>query len=89
MRMLRATAVTHGLPLVTTRGPHSDADFVHGHNVLLCNPKDPRELGTSMMQLLSSPDLCAKLSKGARKLYEERFLWERVVEQTLKAFGGC
>ena len=82
-----ATAVSHGLPLITTQGRFSDADFVAGVNVLFCPPRDAPSLAAAMTRLLSSPGLCAALSRGAQKLHDERFSWDRIVGQTLEAYG--
>ena len=84
-----ATALAHGLPLITTRGPFSDPEFVDGKNVLFCPPKDANALAMAIERLLSSQESRGKLSEGARELYEERFSWDRVVEQTLKVYAGA
>lgn len=82
-----AAALAHGLPMVTTRGPFSDADFVDGENVLLCEPKDPRDLASVIRQLLSSKELWTRVSEGARKLYLRRYSWDVVVQRILKVYG--
>ena len=79
-----AVAVSHGLPIVTTRGEFLEAPFLDGHNVRLCPPKDSGALATAIGELISSPATRQKLARGAREFAESHFSWERVIESTLE-----
>lgn len=81
-----AAAVTHGLPVVTTRGDTVEGPFRDGENVLLCPPKDPPALALAVERLILDQTLRARLQVGALRLAEECFSWDRVIDQTLAFF---
>jgi len=80
-----AAAAAHGLPLVATRAPTSEAAFRHGDNGLLVPPGDPDALADALESLIDSPALRARLAAGARALAVEHFDWDRAVARTLAA----
>jgi len=80
-----AGASAHGLPIITTQGTVTEPMFIHKTNVFLCSPKDPAALAQAMETLLASPELCERLSMGARDLAQEWFSWEKAVERTIGA----
>lgn len=80
-----ASMVAHGLPIIVTRGPLMDKAFVHGDNVLTCEPKDYQAVANLLLDLMDRPDLRAHLRTGALKLANEWFSWETATERTLTA----
>jgi glycosyltransferase involved in cell wall biosynthesis len=80
-----ASMVAHGLPIIVTRGPLMDKAFVHGDNVLTCEPKDHQAVANLLLDLMDRPDLRAHLRTGALKLANEWFSWETATERTLTA----
>ena len=80
-----ASMVAHGLPIIVTRGPQMDKAFVHGENVLTCEPKDHRSLTNLLLDVMDRADLRERLCLGALKLADEWFSWEKATERTLTA----
>src|SRR5262249_1266448 len=83
-----AAAVTHGLPVVTTRGDSVEAPFRDGVNVMLCPPKDPAALATALEKMAPDEGLRGRIRGGALRLAGECFSWDRVIERTLHVFNG-
>lgn len=78
-----ASMVAHGLPIVVTRGPMMDKAFVHGENVLTCEPRDHQGVAGLLLEVMNRPDLRERLQIGARKLADEWFSWDTAMEKTL------
>jgi len=83
-----AVAASHGLPIVTTRGKSLEAPFVDGENVRLCPPNDSVALAATIAELIRSPETRKRLAAGARKLAENCFSWDRVIESTLEVLNA-
>jgi polysaccharide biosynthesis protein PslF len=83
-----AVAASHGLPIVTTRGKSLEAPFFDGENVRLCPPNDSVALAAAIAELIRSPETRKRLAAGARKMAENCFSWDRVIESTLEAFNA-
>ncbi|MCC2641103.1 MAG: putative Glycosyl transferase, group 1 [Nitrospira sp.] len=80
-----ASIVAHGLPIIVTRGPMMDRAFVHGENVLTCEPKDPQAIANLLLEVMNRADLRERLRAGALKLADEWFSWDSAMERTLAA----
>ena len=80
-----ASMVSHGLPIIVTRGPLMDKAFVHGENVLTCEPKDHQGVANLLQHVMDHPDLRERLRTGALKLAAEWFSWDTATEKTLTA----
>ncbi len=80
-----ASMVAHGLPIIVTRGPLMDKAFVHGENVLTCEPKDHPAVTKLLLEVMDRADLRERLRSGAIKLAAEWFSWETATEKTLTA----
>jgi len=80
-----ASMVAHGLPIIVTRGPLMDKAFVHGENVLTCEPKDHLAVTRLLLEVMDRADLRERLRSGAVKLAAEWFSWETATEKTLAA----
>lgn len=80
-----ASMVAHGLPIIVTRGPLMDKAFVHGENVLTCEPKDPEGVANLLLDVMDRADLRHRLRAGALTLAAEWFSWEKATEKTLTA----
>jgi glycosyltransferase involved in cell wall biosynthesis len=82
-----AVAVTHGLPVISTRGRSVEEAFVEGENVRLCPPGDVAALAKAMLETAESPALRHHLSQGARNLAQTWFSAERIMHSTMRALG--
>ncbi|MBA2486312.1 MAG: glycosyltransferase family 4 protein [Nitrospira sp.] len=78
-----ASMVAHGLPIIVTRGPMMDKAFVHGENVLTCEPKDPQEVSNLLLEVMNRTDLRERLRVGALKFADEWFSWDAAMKKTL------
>ncbi len=81
-----ATIAAHGLPIIATRGPLLDSPFIHGRNILLCEPKDDQAIAQHIVRVMDDPTLRASLKTGVMQLAQEWFSWETAIARTLAAF---
>ena len=78
---LAAEAMASGLPVVCTR--HGTSAFAKdGETALLVEPLTAPALGAQLQRLRNEPDLCRKLTGGARRMIEQ-FAWEPYAQQLL------
>ena len=80
-----SSMAAHALPMIVTRGPVLDLPFVHGENVLLCEPNDVKEVARLIMQLIDQPILRDSLRGGIERFAREWFAWDNAVARTLAA----
>lgn len=80
-----ATAVTHGLPMITTTGPELEEPFVEGENVCLCPPEDPEAMAEVMLRVVKDAELRRRLHQGSLDFAEEWFSWKNATRRTLAA----
>jgi glycosyltransferase involved in cell wall biosynthesis len=81
----------HGLPLVTTTPAPADAPedwpvFKHGENALLAPPGDADALAELVAELEASPELRARLKKGALRS-RTFFSWKSIAFQHLSVYA--
>jgi glycosyltransferase involved in cell wall biosynthesis len=81
-----SSIAAHGLPIIATRGPLLDSAFVHGHNILLSEPRDEHAIADYILQLMDNPSLVAGLKAGVRQLAEDYFSWDKAIDRTLATF---
>jgi glycosyltransferase involved in cell wall biosynthesis len=79
-----AVAAAHGLPIITTKGEALESPFVHGRNVFLCPPCDPKSLAAAIESIMNDQGLRQRLREGALALATEWFSWDKVVERTIQ-----
>ena len=80
------TAMTFGLPIVSTRKKFASV-FVHRENILLVPPADPVALADAVEELISKKDLREHLSANARGS-SKQFGWEKIGHATEALYGG-
>ena len=78
-----SAAASHGLPILSTRAEYVEPAFVHEENVFLCPPKDPAAMAAAIERLADDAGLRLRLREGVRRMAQEWFSWERVIERTL------
>lgn len=78
-------AMACGAPVVSTRsGPLAGpARFP-----VLLAAADPEALAEAIVQVLSQPAIAAERALAARRVVEERYSWERVVDDLEEAYGA-
>ena len=60
----------------------------NGVNGFLVKPKDPTSLASALEILISDGKLRRKMGEEGRKIVEDRFGEETVIEQTLEVYEG-
>ena len=83
-RLSFMTAMSHGLPVLTTVGHAGSEDLGlrHGENVLLVDAADsPDRMAAALDELFSSEEMMVRLSAGART-WSSGFQWGSVVTAT-------
>lgn len=89
-------ALAHGLPVISTRGAATDADwFVEEENVLFLESPDPAALAELILRILQDSQLRERLREGARRSYRAHFSWDVIargqldlMEQVLRCRPG-
>ncbi len=79
-------AAACGRPVVTTDMPGCREIVRHNENGLLVPPKNAVALADALQQLLENPDLRWKMGSRGRKIVEQEFAQEFVIEQTLALY---
>ena len=70
-----------GLPAIVSDIPGNCAVVTHGLNGLVVPAGDVQALAEAMLLLHRSPEMRARLGRGAREIIESRFTISRVAEQ--------
>jgi len=92
-------ALTHGMPIVTTRPQVALTQLVHGKNVWLVpvgdvakppgrrcgEATDPKAIAEALALLADDPKLRQTLGDGAREL-SEQFGWQRIAARTMEVY---
>jgi polysaccharide biosynthesis protein PslF len=95
-------ALSHGLPIVTTKGPGTvalssvpnitaDADLpslADGDNVLLVPPDDPTSIARAVIRLTANPALRQRLSSRTRVLAQQ-FGWDSIARRTAQVYQSA
>lgn len=81
------SVLSHGVPIVTTKGDNTPEKLIDHENIILVNTKSPVKLADAIEELIKYPELRKKLGNSARKLYEERYSWNNIASDTLKVYG--
>ena len=81
------SAAAHGIPLVATRGEHTEAAFRDRENVLFSRPLDPAALAEAVKTVMDDGELRERLARGAQALAEQWFSWDKAIDQTIATFA--
>jgi len=77
-------ASAYGLPIVSTDTGGVSTYVVNGASGVLLPPDaTPAQYASVMAEILSSPDVYARLSRGARREFETRLNWDAGVQTLL------
>jgi glycosyltransferase involved in cell wall biosynthesis len=75
-----------GKPIVTTRLDAICQIVKNGENGLVINPENIEELAQALTYLLKNPDQAQKMGLCGRKLVEEKFDWDLLMEKETKLY---
>jgi glycosyltransferase involved in cell wall biosynthesis len=79
-------ALAHGLSIVSTQ-PRAPIDtLVDGDNILLVPADDPLATADAVERLASTPELRARLSRGALQL-AQAFTWNSIASKTAQVYA--
>jgi glycosyltransferase involved in cell wall biosynthesis len=84
-RCLLEAAAT-GRPIISTNVPGCREVVTPGVNGILVRPRDAADLAQALAKMLREESLCT-MGAASRRIAEERFSIESVVEQTLNIYG--
>lgn len=79
-------AMAASKPIVATRISAIPEIVVDGETGLLVPPRDPQALAEAVLKLIANPDLAFNLGRCGRRLLEQRFTVEKMVEDTLRLY---
>lgn len=80
-------AMARGCPVIASDAASLPEIVTPEVNGLLVPPNRPEAIREAILRLQGDPDLWARLSEGARRTVEERFIWDRVAERCLEAYA--
>jgi glycosyltransferase involved in cell wall biosynthesis len=83
-----SAAAAHGLPIVATRSFLYERPFSHRENVFFCPPKDPALMAAAIETLMDDPALRATLRRGALKIADAWFSWDKATSRILETLMG-
>ncbi|MGQ9630206.1 MAG: glycosyltransferase family 4 protein [bacterium] len=81
------SVLAHGLATITTRGEVLPEGLEDGENVLLARPNDPGDLLRQMERLAQNEELRARLGRGAERLLEEHYSWDRINSEMMRVYS--
>lgn len=76
-------ALVHGCPIISTQPVIPLPEVRPGENIWLVPPDAPEALAEAVLELRASPELRARLGKGAAALSAE-FAWDKIAARTLE-----
>lgn len=79
-------AAACGRPIVATDVPGCREIVRHNENGLLVPPKNAVALADALQLLIESPDMLAQMGARGRKIVEQEFAQELIIEQTLALY---
>ena len=78
-------AITHGLPVITTRAQNAPSALEHGENVWLVPPGDSDALAGAIRRLLDAEPERHSIGEGAKRL-SEQFSWDRSLTEWVRLY---
>ncbi|MFQ5592278.1 MAG: glycosyltransferase family 4 protein [Phycisphaerae bacterium] len=79
-------AYRHGLPCVASRVSGHPEVVADGSSGFLVDRDDPSQMARRCVQILTDPDLQARMGAAARAIVDERFTLERQMSEYLKLY---
>lgn len=80
------SALSHGLPIVTTHLNNTPDKLIDHNNILLVEPKNPYQLADAIEELINHPELRKSLGKAALELYHREYDWHTIAQKTIKTY---
>jgi glycosyltransferase involved in cell wall biosynthesis len=82
------SALGSGIPVVAIEGTETDSSiFRDRETILFARELTGPAFATAALEILGSPALAARLSEGARAVYEQHLAWPKIADQLLAQIG--
>lgn len=79
-------AMAAGLPIISTDQGAITESVIDGVNGFIVAPNNPIEIADKIEYLIRNPDICEKMGRESRRLYEENFTEEKMVQKLARVF---
>lgn len=79
-------AMAAGLPIISTDRGAITESVVDGKNGFIVDAAHPEQIAGRLLQLINDPDLRQRMGNQSRRIYEERFTEEKMVENMSTIF---
>jgi glycosyltransferase involved in cell wall biosynthesis len=80
-------AMAAGLPIITTDRGAITESVIHGVNGFIVEANNPLQIAEKLEYLMNHPDVRETMGKESRRLYEEKFTEEKMVEKLTNVFN--
>lgn len=80
-------AMAAGLPVITTDQGAITESVSDGINGFIVNTQDPQQIASKIQYLIENPEVRNQMGKEGRRIYEERFTEEKLVENLANVFN--
>jgi glycosyltransferase involved in cell wall biosynthesis len=81
-------ALAAGLPIISTDKGSITESVLDGINGFIVEPNNPEQIASRITYLIQNPEIREKMSQASRRLYEERFTEEKMVENLCNVFSN-
>lgn len=79
-------ALSHGLPVVTTKGDILPKGLIEYHNILAVRGGDVDRLADSVKELISNPQMRERIGRNAKE-FSRRFSWEDIARSHIELYN--
>jgi len=73
-------------PVIASQNGQMPEIIQHGHNGILVEPENPKQVAEAILELAKNPNLRKRLGQAARKTVETRHTWEHNAEKVIDLF---
>lgn len=81
-------AMAAGLPIISTDQGAITQSVIDGVNGFIVEKQSPKHIAEKITYLIDNPEIRIKMGKESRRLYEENFTEEKMVERLTHAFNA-
>jgi glycosyltransferase involved in cell wall biosynthesis len=78
-----------GKPLIGGDIPSGREVINPGHNGLLVNPDDPKDIAAKIIYLLKNPEIAAQLGTQAKKDVAVKFSLDKIIDDNMAFYSSC
>ncbi len=82
-----STVFSHGLPLVTTKGPYTPDKLKNHENIMLVPAGDSQKLAQAIEELICDTELRRRISQAGKELYDKEYSWFVIADKTMGLYS--